>query len=102
MTAWLRKARLDNLALDAAYNDIGGVTEALAQRAEAEFARFTPEEQTAVRRLFSRLVRVATPEEGAEDTRQRLELQVTDSLTARVAQALARPDVRLLVMGRLN
>jgi len=87
---------------NAAYNDIGGVTEALAQRAEAEFARFTPEEQTAVRRLFSRLVRVATPEEGAEDTRQRLELQVTDSLTARVAQALARPDVRLLVMGRLN
>jgi len=37
----------------AAYNEIGGVTGALAQRAEAEFSRFLPEEQTAVRRLLA-------------------------------------------------
>lgn len=83
-----------------AYDEIGGVTGALAQRADAEFARFGPEEQTAVRRLFSRLVRVARPEEGAEDTRQRIQLQAADPLTDKVAQALARADVRLLVMGR--
>jgi phospholipase C len=83
-----------------AYNEIGGVTGALAQRAESEFARFTAAEQTAARRLFSRLVRVARPEEGAEDTRQRLELHAADTETEKVAQALARPEVRLLVMGR--
>jgi phospholipase C len=87
---------------NAAYDEIGGVTGALAQRAEEEFSRFAPAEQTAVRRLLSRLVRVARPEEGAEDTRQRIQLQATDPLAEKVAQALARPDVRLLVMGRLG
>jgi phospholipase C len=82
-----------------AYDQIGGVTGALAQRAEAEFSRLTPEEQTAGRRLLSRLVRVARPEEGAEDTRQRVVLQATDRLAEKVAQALAKPEVRLLVMG---
>jgi len=85
---------------NAVYDEIGGVTGALAQRAEAMFAQFAPEEQTAARRLLSRLVRVARPEEGAEDTRQRIELQATDPLAEKVALALAGPDVRLLVMGR--
>ena len=84
---------------NAAYDEIGGVTGALAQRAEEEFCRFAPAEQTAVRRLLTRLVRVARPEEGTEDTRQRIELQATDPIAEKVAQALARPDVRLLVMG---
>ena len=85
---------------NAAYDEIGGVTGALAQRAEAEFARFEPQEQTEVRRLFSRLVRVARPEEGAEDTRQRIELQASDALAEKVPEVLARPEARLLVMGR--
>jgi WD40 repeat protein/energy-coupling factor transporter ATP-binding protein EcfA2 len=81
------------------YKEIGGVTGALAQRAEAEFERFTSAEQAAARRLFSRLVRVARPEEGAEDTRQRLNLETTDAVTGKVALTLAGPEVRLLVMG---
>jgi WD40 repeat protein len=85
---------------NAAYDDIGGVTGALAQRAEAAFARFAPEEQTAARRLLSRLVRVARPDEGAEDTRQRIELQATDPVAEKVALALAGPEIRLLVMGK--
>jgi WD40 repeat protein len=95
---WSR--RHDRILTNAAYNEIGGVTGALAKRAETEFASFAPEEQTAARRLFGRLVRVARPEEGAEDTRQRLELQASDAVTEKVAQALARPEVRLLVTGR--
>jgi WD40 repeat protein len=85
---------------NAGYDDIGGVTGALTQRAEAEFARFGPEEQTAARRLLTRLVRVARPEEGAEDTRQRIDLQAGDSIAEKVALALAGPETRLLVMGR--
>ena len=84
---------------NSAYDEIGGVTGALTQRAEAEFAKFTAEEQAAARRLFSRLVRVATLEEGSEDTRQRIELRATDDLSEKVARALARPEVRLLVMS---
>jgi hypothetical protein len=95
---WAR--RRERTLTNTAYNEIGGVTGALANRAEAEFARFTQEEQRVTRRLFSRLVRVARPEEGAEDTRQRLELPATDTMTEMVAQALARPEVRLLVAGR--
>ena len=41
-----------------------GATGALAKRAEAEFARLNREEQTVARRLFSRLMRVARPEEA--------------------------------------
>ena len=95
---WQR--RDGHLLTNRAYDEIGGVTGALATKAEAEFAGFAPEEQAAARRLFSRLVRVARPQEGTEDTRQRAEIQATDVTTEKVAQALAGPDVRLLVMGR--
>jgi WD40 repeat protein len=97
--AGLWSKRQDRSLTNAAYNEIGGVTGALAQRAEAEFLRFTPAEQAATRRLFSRLVRVARPEEGAEDTRLRLNLETTDALAGKVALTLAGPEVRLLVMG---
>jgi hypothetical protein len=68
-----------------AYDEIGGVTGALARRTEAEFARLIPEEQTGAQRLFSGLVRVARPEEAGEDTRQRTELSEADTLAKRVA-----------------
>jgi WD40 repeat protein len=92
--------RQNRTLTNAAYDEIGGVTGALAQRAETVFAQFAPEEQTAAHRLLSRLVRVARPEEGAEDTRQRIELQATDPVAEKVALTLAGPEVRLLVMGR--
>jgi conflict system STAND superfamily ATPase/WD40 domain-containing protein len=47
--------------------------------------------------LFSRLVRVAKPDEAGEDTRQRTELSEADTLAKRVAKRLA--DARLLVTG---
>src|SRR5208282_3673953 len=80
-----------------AYDEIGGVTGALTRRAEAEFARLNFEEQTGAQRLFSRLVRVARPEEAGEDTRQRTELSESDTLAKHVAKRLA--DARLLVTG---
>ena len=93
---WQRREgrRLTNRA----YNELGGVTGALARRAEAEFARLSPEEQTGVRRLLSRLVRVGRPEEAGEDTRQRVMLREAETLSKRLAERLA--DARLLVTGR--
>ena len=56
---WQRREgrRLTNQA----YDEIEGVSGALARRAEAEFARLNPEEQTGAQRLFSRLVRWPGP-----------------------------------------
>jgi hypothetical protein len=80
-----------------AYDDVGGATGALAQRAEVEFTRLRPEEQMAARRLFSRMVRVTRPEEAGDDTRQPADLSETDTLAKSVANRLA--DSRLLVTG---
>jgi WD40 repeat protein len=53
----------------ARYASIGGVSGALARRAEDLYARLTPPGQEAVRQLFLRLVTVG--EEGNRDTRRR-------------------------------
>jgi WD40 repeat protein len=90
---WQR--RKGRLLTNQAYDEIGGVTGALAQRAENEFARLHPEEQTVAERLFCRLVRVVRPEESGEDTRQRVDLKLADTLARRVANVFA--NVRLLV-----
>ena len=91
----------------AAYRSIGGVAGAIAQRAEAEFAKFTLERQAIARRVFTRLVRVARPAEGAEDTRQRATLaelsphqQLEDAAkVGAIVQALTDWESRLLVTG---
>ncbi|MEO0563865.1 MAG: hypothetical protein AAF125_17300, partial [Chloroflexota bacterium] len=53
----------------AAYEEIGGVTGALARRAEDVFAHLTAEQQAATRQIFLRLVTLG---EGKEDTRRRI------------------------------
>jgi len=92
---WQRREA--NKVTNKAYDDIQGVTGALARRAETEFESLTPEEQTAARHLFSRLVRVARPEEGAEDTRQRADLSDADTVEKSVAYRFA--GSRLVVVG---
>lgn len=52
-----------------AYNNIGGVRGALAQRADAIFMGFTATQQEMARQLFLRLITLG---EGTEDTRRRV------------------------------
>ncbi|RMF02990.1 MAG: hypothetical protein D6768_06945, partial [Chloroflexi bacterium] len=54
------------------YQEIGGVSQAIARRADAIYAEFSPAEQAVVRRLMLRLTQ---PGEGTEDTRRRARLQ---------------------------
>ncbi len=61
-----------------AYRAIGGVSGALARRAEELYAALTSAEQRAARQLFLRLVTVG--DEGAEDTRRRVLLTEVTSL----------------------
>lgn len=56
-----------NLITHAAYDDIGGVKQALARHADAVCSRFSPEGRENLRKIFIQLVR---PGEGTEDTRQ--------------------------------
>jgi len=55
-----------------AYRDSGGVTGAIAKRAETLYTQFNPEEQNIVRRIMLRLTQ---PGEGTEDTRRRAKLE---------------------------
>ncbi|MCV0429666.1 MAG: AAA family ATPase, partial [Roseibium sp.] len=51
------------------YDTIGGVEGALADYAEAYYNRQPPAKQASLRRVLTRLVRLASPSERAEDTR---------------------------------
>ena len=81
-----------------AYEAIGEVRGAIARSADQAFARFGPDEQRMVRAIFTRLVRVARPDEGAEDTRRRITLADLQPEAQNVVKELA--DARLLVTGR--
>jgi len=65
----LYERRSGNQLTQAAYEEIGGISGALAKRAEAEFIRLTPAQQEILRKMF--VLRLIQPGEGTEDTRRR-------------------------------
>ena len=76
-----------------AYTAVGGVARAIEKTAEDAYARLTPEQKDAARRLFLRLV---TPGEGQPDTRARSLLPDEPDQRDIVAR-FSNPKVRLLV-----
>jgi len=89
----------------AAYEEIGKIKGAIARWAEEELEKFTPEQQVVARWVFTRLVRVARPEEGTEDTRRRATLKELETLgVSKIAEVRpvikALADARLVVTGR--
>ena len=93
---WERQTA-DGLLTHAAYEAIGELSGAIAQRADAALKSFNVTEQVAVRKVFTRLVRVAQPDEGAEDTKRRVNLTELDAAMQLLVRKLA--DARLLVTG---
>jgi len=87
----------DGLLTHAAYEAIGELNGAIAQRADDALKSFNATEQLAVRKVFTRLVRVAQPDEGAEDTKRRVNLNELDATMQLLVRKLA--DARLLVTG---
>lgn len=91
---------------NAAYDDIGGVAGAIAQRAEQEFGKFSSNQQSRAEYVFTSLVRVARPDEGIDDTRQRVlldELHWNEHSKRGPdvrAEVKALADARLLVTSR--
>lgn len=88
----------DGLLTHAAYEAMGELTGAIAQRADETLKSFKADEQAAVRKVFTRLVRVAQPDEGAKDTKRRIGLDELDATEQPLVRKLA--DARLLVTGR--
>ncbi|MSQ47525.1 MAG: WD40 repeat domain-containing protein, partial [Deltaproteobacteria bacterium] len=94
---WAR--RTDGQLSLTAYEAIGKVSGAIAQRAEQECAPFLANGQDSLARLlFTRLVRVAQVEDGSSDTRLRANLGELPEAVRPLVKALA--DARLLVTGR--
>ena len=65
----LWERRVSDMMTRTAYRQLGGVSGALARRAEELYSQSDPEEQVAIRRLFGRLVNL----EGTGDTRRRVQ-----------------------------
>ncbi len=93
----LFEQRRDHTLTMSAYRELGGVSGALARRAEELFQVSDSGEQKAVRRLFGRLVNLG---EGSEDTRRRV-LRVELSSDEPTRTVLDRfGDARLLSFDR--
>lgn len=97
LTQLWAQQRADGVLTNAAYDAIGGVSQAIAVHAEEVFAALSAEEQAQVPELFSNLVRVARPDKGGEDTRRRVLLRDLAPALHPLARRLAAADARLLV-----
>lgn len=95
---WSR--RQGKLMTHGAYEEIGGVSGAMAQRADAVFAALSPVQQERAHRLLTRLVRVGDQAEMALATRQRARVSELGEESRDVLRLMA--DARLLVVGKLG
>jgi hypothetical protein len=84
----------------AGYEAVGRVVGAVQKRAEEVYGAFSQDEQSVARQVLTRLVQVARPDEGAEDTRRRSVLADLSEPAWDVVRKLA--DARLLVTGRVE
>jgi len=84
------------------YEKVGKVAKAISRKADELYADLSSEQQKAARRLFSRLVRISPPEEGAQPSRQRAVMKeiAADPNVRELAETLASQRYRLLVLGR--
>ncbi|MAU01573.1 MAG: hypothetical protein CL608_30920 [Anaerolineaceae bacterium] len=91
----LFEQRQDRLLTLSAYQEIGGVTGALARRAEEIYADFETIEQEATRQLFLRLITLG---EGVEDTRRRV--RQSELQTLKLAETAGALEEVMAAYGR--
>jgi DNA-binding SARP family transcriptional activator/DNA-binding beta-propeller fold protein YncE/energy-coupling factor transporter ATP-binding protein EcfA2 len=91
----LFERRQDNMLTQAAYEAIGGVAGAIAQRAEALYAQLSPKGQEASRQLLLRLVALGQDDDSPladADTRRRVLRSELEELAERASQANAKQE----------
>ena len=96
--AELWERRSANQLTQTSYRAIGKVQGAIATRASTVYLGMSDTDRRLTRDLFTRLVRLGSPEDGTEDSRQRANLGEFNSETQRIIRRLA--DARLLVTSR--
>jgi tetratricopeptide (TPR) repeat protein/MinD-like ATPase involved in chromosome partitioning or flagellar assembly len=67
--------------------------EGLNDKLEAAFSHFSPVRQEGARRVLTRLVRLPTPDEDSDDTRQRVKLSDLDASSQVVVESLAEAKI---------
>jgi WD40 repeat protein len=95
---WQASRRNGNLLTHQGYEEIGQLTGAIARRADVELGRLSQEQQEIAPRLLTRLVRVALPGEGGQDTRRLADTADLSPPEKEVIRRLA--DANLLITGR--
>lgn len=95
---WSR--RQGKLMTHHAYEDIGGVSGAIAQRADAVFMALPTAQQKLAHRILTRLVTVSEQVEITHATRKRTKLSELGEECQEVLKVMT--DARLLVVGRLG
>ncbi len=104
---WTRQT-VDGVLTRAAYEEIGRVSGAIARHAEGIYGQLDESQQKTAAALLLRLVRVARPDEGLEDTRRRVAQSALSPAEQEMARYLAgarlpgypSDQARLLVTGR--
>ena len=84
----LFEQRQGNMMTRAAYDTMGGVTGALARRADEIYAGLSADGQAATRQLFLRLITLG---EGVEDTRRRVRLSELEALSPQSSLLTPQP-----------
>ncbi len=93
---WAR--REGRMLTHAAYEQTGGVSGAIVQRAESVFAGLSPQQQETAKRALMRLVWVGASADDAQEARRRITLAELDEEAQHVFQIMA--NARLLVIGQ--
>ena len=93
----LWETRQEQTLTHAAYREIGGVKQALAQYADALYVRLHPDDQAQARRIFTQLI---YPGEGTEDSRRVATRSEIGDAAWELVTKLA--DARLVVTGTIS
>jgi WD40 repeat protein len=93
----LWKKQNDRTLTHAAYDEIGGVRKALAERADAVYKQLSEEDRKRAQQIFTQLV---CPGEGTEDTRSLATRDNIDKKNWDLVTRFANEKVRLVVTGQ--
>jgi tetratricopeptide (TPR) repeat protein len=95
---WQR--RQDDVLTHEAYDAIGGVEGAIAQRAQTQFEKLTSAQKEIALPALARLVRLSPPSEERADSRQAVRMSELSEDAQAVMQIFAESHARLVVAGR--
>lgn len=99
---WGKERLQTALLTNQQYDEIGGVEQAISQRADAHLHRLSPEQQEVAARIFTRLVRVAAGHEEGADTRQPVRLSDLGASAQAIVQSFIAARLLVVTYNKMN